>query len=188
MLKILSNKKGFTLIELIVVFTVMAILATIGTVSLVSYSRTQTLNQATSDLVQTLNTAKSLSASQLKTLNKNGNTYLQCQNQSLSGYGVYVSANQASRDYHYSIYIACITNTGIMSKYPDPTTSNPLQVKLPTDVVINPATSKVDIFFPVLSGGITATNGNSVVLKSVYSGISSKTIHFSQGYISVTSP
>jgi prepilin-type N-terminal cleavage/methylation domain-containing protein len=62
------DKKGFTLIELIVVFTVLAILSTIGTISLVSYSRAQTLNQATNDLVQTLDTAKSLSGSQLKTV------------------------------------------------------------------------------------------------------------------------
>ena len=183
MLKILSNKKGFTLIELIVVFTVMAILATIGTVSLVSYSRTQTLNQATSDLVQTLNTAKSLSAVQVKTLNKNGKTLTQCQNQNLSGYGVTISANVSSKQYSYSLYIACMNTSGILSKY----TSIEMQTKLPGDVIIDPPTN-MDVFFPVLSGGITATDGNSVVLKSVYSGISSKTIRFSQGYISVTSP
>src|ERR1035437_8596669 len=175
---------GFTLIELIVVFTVIAILSTIGTASFVSYSHTQALNQAASDLVQNLNLAKSLSASQLKTFNQNGNTYVQCQNQSLSGYGVYISASQASSYYHYSMYIACITETGVMSKHPDPASSNPLQIKLPTGIVIDSPTN-MDIFFPVLSGGIISTGGNSIVLRSAYSGTSSKTIDFSKGYISI---
>src|ERR1035437_7326877 len=95
-----KSQQGFTLIELIVVFTVIAILSTIGTVSLVSYSRTQTLNQATSDLVQTLNTAKSLSASQLKTLNKNGKTWQCLDVQALSGYGIYINQTQG----YYKMY------------------------------------------------------------------------------------
>ncbi len=185
MLRIPSNKKGFTLIELIVVFTVMAILATIGTASLVSYSRTQSLNQATSDLVQTLNTAKSLSASQLKTLSKNGQTSQCLDTEILSGYGIGINET-GNGGYNYYLYIRCaadgVTHNNAPVKW---------ETKFPNDVIFdqNP-TSATDIFFPVLSGGITIfpTGGNKVVLKSVYGGILSKTINLQNGYIRTTSP
>jgi prepilin-type N-terminal cleavage/methylation domain-containing protein len=183
MLKILSNKKGFTLIELIVVFTVIAILSTIGTVSLVSYSRTQTLNQATSDLVQTLNTAKSLSASQLKTLNKNGKTWQCLDTETLSGYGVGINKT-GNGGYNYYLYIRCAANEITHNN-----TSVEWQTKFPSDVIFDQnLTTATDIFFPVLSGGIITTGGNKVILKSVYGGILSKTINLQNGYISTTSP
>jgi prepilin-type N-terminal cleavage/methylation domain-containing protein len=181
-------ERGFTLIELIVVITVIAVLSTIGTVSLVNYSRVQALNQATSDLVQSLNTAKSLSSSQLKTFSRNGNinTY-SCLNQSLSGYGVAIriSIDQQAKKYSYSFYLACMTNTGIMSKSPDPDTTTDLQTILPHDVVIDPATNITDVFFPVLSGGfVTKGTGaaDSIILTSYGN---TKTIKFVNGYISV---
>ena len=183
---IFSNK-GFTLIELIVVFTVIAILSTIGTASLVSYSRTQSLNQATNDLVQALNSAKTFSASQIKVLNINGKTYSQCQNPAqsytLSGYGVKILSQHS-----YALYIACINNNGIVADYPanlsDPT--NGTFVALPSDVSFDSTSTNItDIFFPVLSGGVTVTGiGNAIVLKSNYN-ISPKTISIAQGIISV---
>jgi prepilin-type N-terminal cleavage/methylation domain-containing protein len=185
----LKFQKGFTLIELIVVFTVMAILATIGTASLVSYSRTQTLNQATSDLVQTLNTAKSLSASQVKTINKNNSGSKGCitNDQILNGYGVMFSVDQSNpslKKYSYSLYVQCIGSNGT----PLPIVADSLWwIKLPNDVAIT-STTNMTVFFPVLSGGIITTGGNSIVLKSTYGGILSKTINLRNGYINTTSP
>lgn len=178
------GQKGFTLIELIVVFTVMAILSTIGVVSFVSYSRTQALNQTASDLVQTLNTAKSLSASQLKTLDKNGSGSIGCfPEQSLNGYGIHIYEG------YYALYISC---TGNNVNVPVVQTNDAWQTPIPkNDVIFDPATNITDVFFPVLSGGIiTKGNGSagSIIISSKYAGISRKTIHLSQGYISVTSP
>ena len=179
------RQNGFTLIELIVVFTVIAILSTIGTVSFVSYSRTQTLNQATSDLVQTLNLAKSLSASQLKTPDINGSGPLVgcSSSQTLGGYGVQINVDQTNKVYSYNLYIRCYAG-GV--KLPL-VTYNRWQTILPKDVliVLIGSETNMDIFFPVLSGGIISTGGYSIVLKSAYSGPSPKTIDFSQGYISI---
>lgn len=45
-----SSEKGFTIIEILVVFSMLAILSGIGVVSLSSYSRSQQLNQAANNL------------------------------------------------------------------------------------------------------------------------------------------
>ena len=57
---------GFTLIEIIVVVTVMAILSTIGLASFSEYNHSQTLGAVTLDVYTMLNTAKSRAQSQVK--------------------------------------------------------------------------------------------------------------------------
>jgi len=177
----LFYKNGFTLIELIVVFTVIAILSTIGTVSLVSYSRAQALGQTTNDLVQALNTAKSLAASQLKTLNKNGKTW-QCQDfQTLSGFGVQINTAQGD----YKLYIECAAN-GIATDYPPGNSADwQTPLSLNGDIIFDASTNITDVFFPVLSGGIVTKgsgNADSIVLSNHGS---TKTISLKQGYISI---
>lgn len=56
---------GFTLIELIVVFSVIAVISTVGVVSFTSYNKTSELNSAVSDTISFLNSAKSNSLSQI---------------------------------------------------------------------------------------------------------------------------
>ncbi len=58
--------RGFTLLELIVVFSVISIVSGIGIFSFVTYSRSQTLTTATNDFVTFLYTAKSRAQSQVK--------------------------------------------------------------------------------------------------------------------------
>ena len=58
--------KGFTLLELVVVFSIIVTISTIGLVSFVSYSRSQALSTATSDFVTFLYSAKSRAQSQVK--------------------------------------------------------------------------------------------------------------------------
>ncbi len=177
------SQKGFTIIELIVVFTVIGILSTIGTASLVSYSHTQALNRTASDFVQALNTAKSLAATQVKTLDKNGSGPEGCQDgtQSLNGYGVQIVSSANPK--YYALYLQCINSNG--QKAPI-TTDAKWQTKLPNDIALT--TTITYIYFPVLSGGtiITTPAGNSdsgsVVLTSYGS---TKTISLQQGYISI---
>lgn len=58
--------KGFTLIEILVVFSVMAVLSIIGVASFVAYNQTRELHTSALDLVSILNVAKSRSQTQVK--------------------------------------------------------------------------------------------------------------------------
>ncbi|MBI1919208.1 prepilin-type N-terminal cleavage/methylation domain-containing protein [Candidatus Microgenomates bacterium] len=49
---------GFTLIELIVVVSILTVLSTLGIAAFINYSRTQALNEAVSDVATMLQTAK----------------------------------------------------------------------------------------------------------------------------------
>jgi prepilin-type N-terminal cleavage/methylation domain-containing protein len=61
-----NSSGGFTLIELIVVITVIGILSTVGVASFVEYSRTQIVRTAVAEYVTILNTARSRTFSQVK--------------------------------------------------------------------------------------------------------------------------
>ena len=56
---------GFTIVELLFVFSVVSILSTVGVASFVSYSRAQTLSTATQDVTTMLEVAKSRASSQV---------------------------------------------------------------------------------------------------------------------------
>lgn len=142
------NIKGFTLIELIVVFSVIAILSTVGVASFVSYSKAQTLQQATNDFITVLNTAKSRASVQVK-------PSPQCLSTSALG-GYSVTVNIAART--YALNVICSGTTTALSTQ-----------TLPTNVSFNsaaasPPTTTTNIVFSVLTGGVTGT-GN-VVLSS----------------------
>lgn len=143
-----SNQRGFTLIELIVVFSVIAVLSTIGVASFVGYSRAQTLQQATNDFITVLNTAKVRASAQVKP----SPTCLTTS--TLQGYSVTV--NIVART--YSLNVICSGTTTSIS-----TTT------LPTNVTFNsasgiPPTTTTNIIFSVLTGGVSGI-GN-VVLSS----------------------
>lgn len=61
-----SAQKGFTLIELIIVFSIMVILSSIGFASLVTYSHSQSIDTTMKDFKTTLFTARSRALSQLR--------------------------------------------------------------------------------------------------------------------------
>jgi len=73
------QSQGFTLIELIVVFSIMAILAVVGIASFVSYSRSQALTTTVADIKTILGSARSYTASQVST---------QCPSGQFGGYQV----------------------------------------------------------------------------------------------------
>lgn len=140
------SKKGFTLIELIVVFSVIAIISTIGLASFVGYSRSQTLNQASIDLSTYLSTAKSKASSQIKPSAQCNNTTV------LDGYSVSINIAASS----YSLNVVCSGSTFVLTT-----------AKLPAGVTFNsavasPPTTTTNVFFAILNSSVTGT-GNIVL-------------------------
>ncbi len=62
----LSSSEGFTLIELVIVFTIIIILSSVGLASFSSYSKQQALQTAAFDVETMINVAKSRTLSQVK--------------------------------------------------------------------------------------------------------------------------
>jgi len=62
----IHSSKGFTLIELIVAFSIISIISVVGFASFVTYSRTQAIDNEANQLVSTLNLAKAKAQSQVK--------------------------------------------------------------------------------------------------------------------------
>lgn len=161
----LTNKDGFTLIELVVAFSIMAILSTVGVVSFVNYSRTQTLQQAVNDLITTLGTAKSMSVSQTTASNANGGSLNCSGGGSFSGYGVTIIT--ATNPDSYNLYIKC-SNAKVASAK---------SIFLPKSVSFGSGTTS-DVFFPILIGGVV---GNGTIILNNSFNLPSKTINIDSG-------
>ncbi len=93
--KLQTSSSGFTIIELLVVFTVMAILGGIGVASFVSYSRSQQVNQTANNLKLLINEAKFNSLSVVKTAKSEDGSSATCGGEVLLGYTVSVIGNSA---------------------------------------------------------------------------------------------
>ena len=113
---LLENGAGFTLLELIVVFSVIAIISTVGVVSFSNYNKSQELSQAVSDIVTLLNSAKSNSRSQIKAgeCDRRG-----AQNQpiyTLEGYRIAIDSGEPST---VTLETICIDSNEIECNLPD---------------------------------------------------------------------
>ena len=134
------NLRGFTIIEIIVVFAVIAVLSTIGVASFVNYNRIQTLQTAAADFTSTLNLAKSRSLSQVKPA--------ECASQVLDGYRVNISLSSNS----YTLETICSGfSYRIQSR------------NLPQNVTFQ-SSQPTSFFFPVIAGGVSGAG--TVVLSS----------------------
>lgn len=94
--------KGFTLIELIVVFSISAMLGAIGIASYASYNDSQAFESDTLGVITMLNTAKSHALSKAKPP--------QCANMTLQGYQVTLSSSRV-----YTLSALCGGNTYVMT-------------------------------------------------------------------------
>jgi prepilin-type N-terminal cleavage/methylation domain-containing protein len=153
------TQKGFTLLELIVVFSIIAILSTIGLASFVSYSKSQTLQSGLNDVTSVLNTAKSKASAQIIPDLCSG---------SLVGYGVSIfkSANGSHPANSYTLEATC-SGSGV---------TQISSTNLPSGVSFNAATNTPNIFFSVLTGAvITGAPGNGNIVLSGFS-LPNKTI------------
>jgi|GEM_PF-5087512 len=87
--------KGFTLIELVIVFSVIAIISSGGILAFVNYSRSQILQQAVSDMSSVFTSARSKAQSQLAPS--------KC-NSSLTGYDIKFEKNVDDPNNPYIMY------------------------------------------------------------------------------------
>ncbi len=150
----LIKKNGFTIIELIVVFSIMAVLSTIGVASFVTYSRTQTLQQAANDLVTTLNTAKA------KAVSQTAPDDCVAVSRGLNAYRVQILTSS------YRLEAVC---GGI--SYPITT------ISLPNGVSFDPSTTITAVSFKILTGGIS---GSGIIVLAA-TGVPNKTITVTSG-------
>ncbi len=136
------SEKGFTLLELIVVFTIIAILSTMGIASFMTYSRNQTLVQAAQSLENTIHLARSDALSQVKPS--------VCTGQVLNGYQIDINTLNNT----YSLSVVC-NGTHVVS-----------QTTLPTTISFSSQTTATSIFYPIISSG--ATGGNTKIVLTGY--------------------
>lgn len=127
----MRNSLGFTLIEIVIVFTVIAMLSAIGIAAFVSYSRVQSLQSAASTLSSTLSLARSRAISQSKPTD--------CGAQILNGYKVLL--NTANNTYELDAICG-----GFSYKV--------LSQKLPQNISFDAVkTTSTSFYFPVIVNG-----------------------------------
>ncbi len=144
--KILETSYGFTLLELIVVFSVIAILSTIGIASFVAYSRSQSVQTAASNFALTLESAKSRASSQVK---------LDACSGALNGYQVDISTSNPTKN-AYSLNVLC----------PDVHLIQPITLPDNGNIKFDLGqTTTTSILFPVLTG---AVGGSGTIVLTGY--------------------
>ena len=132
-----NKSSGFTLIELVVVFSIIGILSVLGIAGFNEYNQVQTLQTATNDVATMLNLAKSRALSQVK-LNS-----ICIPTRPLRGYRVLLLGTNI-----YRLRIHCGGSVRTI-----------LEKRLPRNITFGAAGT---FFFPVLKGGVT-TSGQVVL-------------------------
>lgn len=154
MIKKIFNLKGFTLIELIIVFTVISILSVGGLAAFVLYSQSQSLSNDRENIVTILNLAKANTSSQFKPTSST-----QCQG-ILEGYSVVFTTSGASAN-TYQLYVRCSGNNP-GSTPPREVKMNNNPYKLSSGITFTTSgASPMNVssaFFTVLTGGIAVKN------------------------------
>lgn len=164
------NTSGFTLIELIVVFSLMTILSSAGIAAFVNYSRSQQVATSIADIKTTLGTARSRALSQLKVGTCGSSSSLQ-----LQGYEVLFccsfagcptclrDGNNNTPDYEMNIVCANSDGSGLTreltysKKFPDPGVS----------VANSSNTTATSFFFSSVSAAVTTNGGNQLPQVSI---------------------
>lgn len=177
------NAQGFTIIELLIVFSVLAILSTVSVVSFVTYNKAQTMTNASRDIQQALTLAKSRAQSQVKPDTDN------CKDQPLIGYEVLfcsISNNPAPQPCKsggdYEVDAVCGTDPTSASYVLSFPQSSDAPKKLPKDVTFDTSSQMSWVLFGVLDTGVTNAD-KSVRIKDGSAGIIKSIRVDSQGNI-----
>lgn len=136
-------EKGFTLIELIIVFTVLSMLSVVGIASFVDYTRSQTLVNDSNNIITVLGRARSDAQSQVK---KDGDCI---NNATLSGFIITFSKLGGT----YALGRICSDN-------PIPHTI--VSYTLSKNVSFDSNTDIVTVFYPVLTGQIVLNSDTTL--------------------------
>jgi type II secretory pathway pseudopilin PulG len=126
------KSSGFTLLELVVVFSVIIILSTIGIAAFSTYAKIQSVQQSALQLYSTLGLAKSRASSQVKPA--------QCTGQTLNGYKVIVTTSTNS----YELDVVC---SGFSYKIIGYVLSPGITFDLTR-------TTSTSFYFPIISSGV----------------------------------
>lgn len=132
---ILNSKRGFTLIELMIVLSIMAVLGTVGVAGFRNYSQIQVLQSSVNEFTTALNTARSRALSQVKPA-------ICASSSTLDGYGVKVLANS------YRIFVRC-------SESDKANDSIGKEIILSKNISFADADNNKIFFFPTLTGGVS---------------------------------
>ncbi len=154
MIKKIFNLKGFTLIELIIVFTVLAILSVGGIAAFVSYSQLQSLSNDRENIIAIVNLAKANTTSQFKPTST-----AKCQG-TLEGYSV-VFTTSGSDANTYQLYVRCSgNNPGSSPPREIEMRDAPYKLSKGISFITSGATpmNVSSVFFPLLTGGIVVKN------------------------------
>lgn len=130
--------KGFTLIELMVVFAIIGILTVVGIASYTTYNSTQTLNTSIADVTNVLTNAKSRAISQVKTP--------ECTGRTLNGYQITITPSSTL----YTMSVVCGGITYVQQSR-----------NLPQGVTFGGA-SAPSILFNVSTGTVTASRSATI--------------------------
>lgn len=149
MAKSLKSSAGFTLIELIVVFSVMAVLSTLGMASFVSYTNSQKLRNGVLDIKTVLQNARSQALSQTQNSACTGTVQGYEVRICCKGFGTSCPTCNSTGDYEVDASCSTIPNGVLVSKG-----------TLPSGVSIDSSTTTQRTFhFIPIAGGVT-TGGN----------------------------
>lgn len=143
-----GKSRGFTLIEIIVVVTIMMILSTTGIASFVTYTRTQDLTNGTQNFVTVLQVAKASAASQVKPNSDNCSS-----SRPLDGYAVTINPGNGytAGSNTYSVAPVC---RGVVDSVETREYALPVNLRF---ALVAPLT----ITFHIINGKVTFSSGET---------------------------
>lgn len=133
------NSAGFTLIELMIVLSLMGLMSVVAIASFVSFNRSQTLQAGVNDFITAVKFAKASAASQVK---PNTSPTACITDSSLISYQVTIDTNDT-----YKVVAVCTDGVSIVSSY-----------SLPKDITFSAGDVSKNISFSLLRGGASGLN------------------------------